>query len=70
MTIMKMCGNDRRRYGKYNGNNENDNSISLRPAIKRDGFLLISRKKKGLETAREKFEKILKCTFDASRFVY
>ena len=30
---MKMCGNDRRRYGKYNGNNENDNSISLRLII-------------------------------------
>ena len=43
---MKMCGNDRRRYGKYNGNNENDNSMSLRVGIK-SGFCLLLERKKG-----------------------
>ena len=45
--IMKMCEIDRRRCGEYNGNNENDNSISTFKGGYKKWLLFAARKKKG-----------------------
>ena len=56
---MKMCEIDRRRCGEYNGNNENDNSISTFKGVKM-GFCLLLERKKGFESPWGKMMKILK----------